>query len=176
VTLDPHKGLFLPYGTGSLIVRRGEDLKAAHRGGALYLPAESDSDLPDFADYSPELSRDNRGLRVWLPLHLHGVAAFRRALDEKLDLARKVYDALLEVDDLHIPWEPQLSIVAFKSRRGNEGTDRLLEEVNASRRVYLSATELEGERYLRVAVLSHRTDEARIDEAIEIISKAAASV
>jgi aromatic-L-amino-acid decarboxylase len=176
VTLDPHKGLFLPYGTGSLIVRRSEDLKAAHRGGALYLPAESDSDLPDFADYSPELSRDNRGLRVWLPLHLHGIAAFRRALDEKLDLARKVYDALLDVDDLAIPWEPQLSIVAFKSRRGNEATDRLLEEVNASRRVYLSATELDGERYLRVAVLSHRTDEARIDEAIEIISKAAATV
>lgn len=175
VTLDPHKGLFLPYGTGSLIVRRGEDLLAAHRGGASYLPAQSETDLPDFADYTPELSRDNRGLRVWVPLHLHGIAAFRRALDEKLDLARKVYDALAEVDDVEVPWEPQLSIVAFKSRRGNAATDRILEEVNASKRIYLSATELDGERYLRVAVLSHRTDEARIDEAIEIMSKAAAS-
>ncbi len=175
VTLDPHKGLFLPYGTGSLIVRRGGDLLAAHRGGASYLPAESETDLPDFADYTPELSRDNRGLRVWVPLHLHGVGAFRRALDEKLDLAAKVYDALIDVDDLDVPWEPQLSIVAFKSRRGNEATDRILHEVNASKRVYLSGTELEGDRYLRVAILSHRTDEARIDEAIEIISKAAAS-
>ncbi|MDQ3983433.1 MAG: aminotransferase class I/II-fold pyridoxal phosphate-dependent enzyme [Actinomycetota bacterium] len=176
VTLDPHKGLFLPYGTGSLIVRRGDDLKAAHRGGALYLPAQSETDLPDFADYTPELSRDFRGLRVWLPLHLHGVNAFRRALDEKLDLACKVYDALIQVSDLEIPWEPELSIVAFKSRRGNDATARLLDEINASKRVYLSATELGGERYLRVAVLSHRTDEARIDEAIEIISKAAATV
>ncbi|HYP22035.1 MAG TPA: aminotransferase class I/II-fold pyridoxal phosphate-dependent enzyme [Actinomycetota bacterium] len=175
VTLDPHKGLFLPYGTGSLIVRRGGDLLAAHRGGASYLPAQSETDLPDFADYTPELSRDNRGLRVWVPLHLHGVGAFRRALDEKLDLAAKVYDALVDVDDLDVPWEPQLSIVAFKSRRGNEATDRILQDVNASKRVYLSGTELEGERYLRVAVLSHRTDESRIDEAIEIISKAAAN-
>ena len=175
VTLDPHKGMFLPYGTGSLIVRRGGDLLAAHRGGASYLPAESETDLPDFADYTPELSRDNRGLRVWLPLHLHGVGAFRRALDEKLDLARKVYDALADVDDLEVPWEPQLSIVAFKSRRGNDATDRMLHEVNASKRVYLSGTELDGVKYLRVAVLSHRTDEERIDEAVEIISKAAAS-
>ena len=30
-----------------------------------------------FADLSPELSRDFRGLRLWLPLMLHGVAAFR---------------------------------------------------------------------------------------------------
>jgi aromatic-L-amino-acid decarboxylase len=176
VTLDPHKGLFLPYGTGGLIVRRGEDLKAAHRGGALYLPAQSETDLPDFADYTPELSRDFRGLRVWLPLHLHGVGAFRRALDEKLDLARKVYDALLDVEDLVIPWEPELSIVAFRSRRGNDATARLLDEINASRRIYLSGTELGGDRYVRVAVLSHRTDESRIDEAIEIISKVAAAV
>jgi aromatic-L-amino-acid decarboxylase len=176
VTLDPHKGLFLPYGTGGLIVRRGEDLKAAHRGGASYLPAQSETDLPDFADYTPELSRDFRGLRVWVPLHLHGVGAFRRALDEKLDLARKVYEALAEVEDLDIPWEPELSIVAFKSRRGNDATTRLLAEVNASKRVYLSATELDGDRYLRVAVLSHRTDESRIDEAIGIISKAAAAL
>ncbi len=175
VTLDPHKGMFLPYGTGGLIVRRGGDLLAAHRGGASYLPAQSESDLPDFADYTPELSRDNRGLRVWVPLHLHGVGAFRRALDEKLDLARKVYDALADVDDLEVPWEPPLSIVAFKSRRGNDATARILQEVNASKRVYLSGTELDGDRYLRVAVLSHRTDEGRIDEAIEIISKAAAT-
>ena len=175
VTLDPHKGMFLPYGTGGLIVRRGGDLLAAHRGGASYLPAQSASDLPDFADYTPELSRDNRGLRVWVPLHLHGVGAFRRALDEKLDLARKVYAALADVDDLDVPWEPQLSIVAFKSRRGNDATGRILQEVNASKRVYLSGTEVDGEGYLRVAVLSHRTDEARIDEAIEIISKAAAT-
>ncbi|MFN2587713.1 MAG: aspartate aminotransferase family protein [Actinomycetota bacterium] len=176
VTLDPHKGMFLPYGTGSLIVRRGSDLKAAHVGGASYLPAQSETDLPDFADYSPELSRDYRGLRVWLPLHLHGVGAFRRALDEKLDLARKVYDALRDCGDLDVPWEPQLSLVAFKSRRGNDATNRLLEEINASKRIYVSATELAGERYVRVAVLSHRTDEGRIDEAIEIISKAAAAV
>ena len=175
VTLDPHKGLFLPYGTGSLIVRRGGDLLAAHRGGASYLPAQSASDLPDFADYTPELSRDNRGLRVWVPLHLHGVGTFRRALDEKLELARKVYDALVDVGDLEVPWEPELSIVAFRSRRGNDATERILHEVNASKRVYLSGTALGGEAYLRVAVLSHRTDEARIDEAIEIIAKAAAT-
>jgi aromatic-L-amino-acid decarboxylase len=175
ITLDPHKGMFLPYGTGGLIVRRGGDLLAAHRGGASYLPAQSETDLPDFADFTPELSRDNRGLRVWVPLHLHGVAAFRRALDEKLDLARKVDVALVDVDGLDVPWEPQLSIVAFKSTRGNEATDRILHEVNASRRVYLSGTQLGGEHFLRVAILSHRTDETRIDEAIEIISKAAAS-
>ncbi|MDQ3986360.1 MAG: aminotransferase class V-fold PLP-dependent enzyme [Actinomycetota bacterium] len=175
ITLDPHKGLFLPYGTGSLIVRNGDALRNAHRSEAGYLPESStDVDLPDFADYSPELSRDFRGLRVWLPLRLHGVRAFRDALEEKLDLARKVYEALSSSPSLDVPWEPDLSIVAFRpSREDNEAADLLLERINDSRRVFVSGTTIDGRKYVRICVLSHRTDENRIDEAIEIVQKAA---
>jgi aromatic-L-amino-acid decarboxylase len=178
ITLDPHKGLFLPYGTGSLLVRDGELLKNAHSVEAHYLPAPStDLELPDFADYSIELSRDFRGLRVWLPLQLHGVGAFRAALKEKLELARRVYDSLVEIPQLEVPWAPQLSIVAFRPRsQGNEAARRLLEEINASRRIFLSSTEIDGAVYLRVCVLSHRTGAARIEEAVEIIAKAAAGL
>src|SRR5438034_534960 len=88
VTLDPHKALFLPYGTGSLLVRDGPALRRAHSVRAEYLPPMQEADdLVDFCEISPELSRDFRGLRVWLPFKMHGAAAFRRALDEKLDLA-----------------------------------------------------------------------------------------
>src|SRR5437899_1080631 len=69
VTLDPHKGLFLPYGTGALVVRDGGALRRAHGMHADYLPAlPPESDLIDFSEVSPELSRPFRGLRVWLPL------------------------------------------------------------------------------------------------------------
>jgi aromatic-L-amino-acid/L-tryptophan decarboxylase len=178
ITLDPHKGMFLPYGTGSLIVRDGALLKAAHHEGADYLPTSSaDSDLPDFADYSPELSRDFRGLRVWLPLHLHGVGAFRRALEEKLSLARHVYDALVQSNDLEVPWKPDLSIVAFRPRTGGEAAaQQLLDRINDSRRIFLSSTSIDDTTYLRVCVLSHRTGPVRIDESIEIILKAAANL
>ena len=83
--------------------------------------------VPSFADLSPELTRDFRGLRVWLPLHLHGVGAFRDALDEKLDLARHAYDQLCAIPELELPWEPDLSIVAFRHRDGDEASRRLLD-------------------------------------------------
>lgn len=178
ITLDPHKGLFLPYGTGSLLVRDGAKLKAAHQLEADYLPhATTDASIPDFADYSPELSRDFRGLRVWLPLHLHGVSAFRAALDEKLDLTDVVYEGLSGIESLEIPWEPDLTIVAFKPRTGgNEVARRLLDEINSHRRVWLSSTIVDGEVILRVCILSHRTHRDRIDEGVEIIQKAAAAL
>ena len=68
ITLDPHKGLFLPYGLGALLVRDGDALARVHREGASYVQDVTREGALGFADLSPELSRDFRGLRLWLPL------------------------------------------------------------------------------------------------------------
>ena len=115
VVLDPHKGLFLPYGTGALLVRDAEVLRRAHAAGADYLPhMQEDPGFVDICEISPELSRAFRGLRVWLPVKLHGLGAFRRNLDEKLDLALHATRELKAMPGVEIVAEPQLSIVAFR--------------------------------------------------------------
>jgi aromatic-L-amino-acid decarboxylase len=178
VTLDPHKGMFLPYGTGSLIVRDGAALRRAHHVGGAYLQdIPQDEEIPNFSDYSPELSRDFRGLRVWFPLKLHGVGAFRNALDEKLDLARALEEGLRQIPELELPWAVDLTVVPFRLRRGDDDANRrLLEEINGSKRVVLSSTMIEGRFVLRACILSHRTHRDRIDECVEIVRRAVASV
>jgi aromatic-L-amino-acid decarboxylase len=142
VTLDPHKGLFVPYGTGSLLVRDGDALRRAHQVGAAYMPVMQESAaFVDFCELSPELSRPFRGLGVWLPLKLLGAATFREALDEKLDLARAAAD----------------------------GLRRILEAVNRRKRVYLTSTTTRGQVLLRICVLSFRTHRDRIDACLEDI-------
>jgi aromatic-L-amino-acid/L-tryptophan decarboxylase len=171
ITLDPHKGLFLPYGTGCLLARDGQALRDAHELVAHYLPPSADDlGLPDFSSYTPELTRDFRGLRLWLPLHLHGVDAFTAALDEKLDLAAYVHDELRATPGLEVPWPPDLSLVAFRPEGAdNETAGRLLAAVNDSGRVWLSAAPIRGRNYLRICVLSHRTHRERLAEAVQII-------
>jgi aromatic-L-amino-acid decarboxylase len=169
ITLDPHKGMFLPYGSGCLIVRNGSELKAAHTAGAEYMQDLSDVGLPNYAEYSPELSRAFRGLRIWLPMQLHGEQAFTQALDEKLDLARHAYQRLKATNLFDLPWHPELSVVAFHHPDG----PRILEEVNASRRVFLSSTTIHQRHILRIAILSHRTHRDRVDEAVDLLEKAA---
>lgn len=175
ITLDPHKGMFLPYGTGCLLVRDGNALRQAHSiEQAEYLQdLATKGESLDFSDYSPELSRDFRGLRVWLPIKLHGLDAFRAALDEKLDLARLLFEALRDLPTLDVPWEPELSIVAFRARGGDAATRRLLEAINASRRIFLSSTVIGGRFFVRAAILSHRTHRGRVEEAVEIVRRAA---
>lgn len=182
ITLDPHKSLFLPFGTGCLLVRDGQALRRAHSGDAAsYLQDIDDVGLPDFADYGPELTRDFRGLRMWLPLQLHGVAAFRDTLDEKLDLAEHAFALLAADPGLEVLGAPDLSTFAFACRvRGGDtdaadaATADLLARVNAEGRILMSSTRLRGRFAIRVSVLNHRTDRARIDEGLEAIRRHAA--
>jgi aromatic-L-amino-acid decarboxylase len=178
VTLDPHKGLFLPYGTGGLVVRDGEALRDAHFEGAAYLQdLPPTGELPNYSEHSAELSRDWRGLRVWMPLRLHGVAAFREALDEKLDLARYLADAFADDPRIELCWQPQLTVITFRLAGADDETQKtFLARINASKRVFLSSTMIHGRYTLRVCIVSHRTHKDRIDECIEIVGRAAAEL
>ena len=175
VTLDPHKGLFLPYGTGGLVVRDGAAMRDAHYEGAAYLQdLPPTGELPNYSEHSAELSRDWRGLRVWMPLALHGVSAFREALDEKLDLAGYLADAFRDDDRIELCWEPQLTVIPFRLAGADDDTQReFLARINASKRVFLSSTMIGGRYVLRVCIVSHRTHKDRIDECIEIVGRAA---
>lgn len=176
VTLDPHKGLFLPYGTGGLVVRDLAALRRAHQVSASYLPAsQADPDCWDFADLGPELSRDPRGLRVWLPLKMHGAVVFRAALDEKLDLARDAAARIAALPGVQMVSAPILSLFTFRvvppSVTDPVAIDlvgrRVLAGVNAKQRVFLTGVEVDGRHVIRVCVLSFRTHQAQIDALVE---------
>ena len=188
LVLDAHKGLFLPFGTGCLLVRDAELLRRAHSGSAdgrtaHYLQDIGQAGLPDFAEISPELTRDARGVRMWLPLHLHGVAAFRAALDEKLDLAQYASDALSADPNVAVLGRPELSILAFHVRLPgrppadeDESTAELLRRVIAEQRTGLSSTRIAGRYVGRIAVLNHRTDRSRVAEAVAAVRRHAADL
>ncbi len=184
IALDPHKGLFLPYGTGSLLVRDGESLRRAHTTFADYMPdMQHDADFVDYCDVSPELTRDFRGLRAWLPIKLFGIDAFRVNLDEKLDLARWAADRLREIPDMEILAEPRLSLTAFRlAPEGRSDDDlnalnrELLDRVNARQNVYLTGTVLHGRFALRICVLSFRTHRDRMEQCLADIRDSVAEL
>lgn len=178
IVLDPHKGLFVPYGSGSLLVKDGELLRRAHILTAEYL---QDHTTPEgefnASEYSPELSRSYRGLRVWLPLKLFGVKAFRENLAEKLHLTKWMYQRFLEEPGFECVAVPDLSVIAFRyhPQKGNVDTfnRQLLEKIVKSQKLFLSSTLLDGEFVIRVCILSFRTHQPEVEEAFEIIKNAA---
>jgi len=175
LTLDPHKGLFLPYGTGALLVRDGSALRAVHGMSAGYLPGTPDPDaFYDPSQCGPELSRGFPGLRIWMCLKVFGAARFRAALAEKRALAVQATGRIAALPGIVMVAPPQLSLFAFHATRPgatleqeNRATEELLERVTRRGRVMLTGCTVDGRFLGRVCVLSFRTRQAQIDACVE---------
>lgn len=178
--IDPHKGLFLPYGLGVVLVKNAEDLKRSFSFNANYMQdAFTGPDELSPAELSPELTKHFRGLRLWLPLKLHGVAPFRACLEEKLLLAKYFHREVQKlgfVSDL----EPELSVVTYryvpKSGDPDEFNKQLLEAVVADGRIFISSTVLNGRYTLRFACLAFRTHLSTVDTLLQVLKDTVASL
>jgi len=181
IVLDPHKTLFQPYGVGALVVKNAAQLREAHSMHASYLPLfQEEEDFVDFCEISPELSRDFRGLRVWLPLKMFGIEPFRQLLDEKLDLTRWITEELRKIPGIEIVAEPQLSIVAFRLVRPNtipnELNHKLIEKINGRKRVMMTGTNIGTDFIIRICIVSHRTHMDRMQMCLEDIRASVAEL
>ena len=174
LVLDPHKTLFLPFGTGALLVRDQDFLGPAHGGRGTYM-LDMDSDAHELspAYLSPELSKHFRGLRMWLPLKLLGVAPFRAALSEKIHLARYAYERIQSFNGFQVGPRPDLSIITYRyvPKRGdaNEFNQTLVRNLHADGRVFMTSTRIHGTTVLRLAVGSFRTHLNDIDVSLQIL-------
>jgi aromatic-L-amino-acid/L-tryptophan decarboxylase len=184
LTLDPHKGMFLPYGTGALLVRDGSALRDVHGMSAGYLPGTPDPDeFYDPSQYGPELSRGFPGLRIWLCVKLFGTQRFRAALAEKRALAVQAADRIGQLPGVVMVAPPQLSLFAFHLTwpgatlaDENAATSTLLENVTARGRVMLTGCTVDGRFLARVCVVSFRTRQVQIDACVEDLAAEAANL
>jgi glutamate/tyrosine decarboxylase-like PLP-dependent enzyme len=174
IVIDPHKGLFLPYGLGIVLVRNRTDLLRSYSFDANYMQdAFAAPDEVSPAELSPELTKHFRGLRLWLPLKLHGVAPFRACLEEKLLLAKYFYEEVQKLG-FESRLEPELSVVNYRwvpenGDDANAFNKALLNAVVTDGRVFISSTMLSGEYTLRFACLAFRTHLKTVDTLLDVL-------
>lgn len=174
LVLDPHKTLFLPYGTGAVLVKDGAQLYASQNYDAAYMQ-DIPEDLGELspAELSPELTKHFRGLRLWLPLKLFGLAPFRAALSEKMLLARYFHRRIGQIPGFVAGPSPDLSVVTYRylPKRGDPDVfnRNLVHAIQEDGRIFISSTNINGSFVLRVAIVSFRTHLDDIDQALDVL-------
>ena len=176
ITLDPHKSLFLPFGTGAVLIKNVQAMHQAHQYTADYFQdlVNADDEVNP-ADVSPELTKHFRGLRMWLPMKLFGLKPFRAALREKLLLAKYFQEKIQQVPQFETGSEPDLSVALFRYLPTNGDADdfnqNLIKAIQDDGRIFLSSTTINGVFWIRVAVLIFRTHLKHVDLLLEIIQE-----
>lgn len=184
--------MFLPYGTGVLLVKDREKLRMSFDFTGTYLPEQRDTENPlldDMMYLSPELTREFRGLRIWLPLKMLGLKLFRKQLEEKLDFAQWVTQQLSLIPNIRIVAHPQLSVLAFKldpqgynlhPKALDQLNKEFLDAINQQGSILLSPFKrvhnTDGEFCVRMAILSCRTTLTHLQQGMIDIQNAAHEV
>jgi len=178
IVLDPHKGMFLPYGSGAVLVKDVRWLAQSQAYQADYMQdAMAAEGQYSPADLSLELSRPFRGLRFWLPLKLFGLAPFRAALAEKIWLARYFHEQLEKTPGWLVGPYPELSVATFRYVPDQADADAfnksLIDAVYADGKVFISSTLIDGKFFLRLAVLHFRTHLEQVNYVLDLLQRKA---
>lgn len=182
VVLDPHKGMFLPYGCGAVLIKKGQLLAESLSHSGSYLQDRDESELLSPMDYSMELTRPFRSLRLWLTLKLHGATMIKKSLQEKLALADYCRQRLQNLAGIELIGPMDLSIMAFRLRpagaaeQADRATQSLLQRILAKSEIFLSSTTIDNQFVIRVAIMSFRTHLATVDRLLAIIDAESTAV
>ena len=172
--IDPHKGLFLPYGVGAILIKDSAAVLHSNYYTANYMQDGAQEEmLKSPANVSPELTKHFRGLRVWLPLQMHGIEPFIACLEEKLLLVNYFRNRLAELGFCLGP-DPDLSVSYFWypfETDADEKNSQLMDEIHADGSVFLSSSIIGNRFVIRIAILAFRTKKETVDEAIEMIKR-----
>ncbi|SBT47957.1 pyridoxal-dependent decarboxylase [Micromonospora narathiwatensis] len=172
---DPHKWLLTGFDCDAFwVADRGELIEALTVMPEFLRNAATESGaVIDYRDWQVPLGRRFRALKLWFVLRWYGVEGLRAHIRSGVALAERFAARVTGDDRFELAAPHPFSLVCFRLRAGDEASAELLGRVNATGRVLLTHTRIEGRYALRLAVGSPLTTEQHVDEAWELLTAAA---
>ena len=108
-------------------------------------------EVVSFSEYSPELGRPFRALKLWAVLRHYGAEGLREGIRENIRLAGELERWIRDDPDWELCAPRPFSVVCFRRRGSDEENAALMARVNAGGEIFISHTKLDGRYVLRVA-------------------------
>jgi len=190
IIVNPHKWLWTPVDASLLISRRLEVVRDAFSLVPEYLrtvgsDGGGDGAGRNYNEYTPQLGRRMRALKLWIQLRWFGLDGLRRRIRRHLELA----EGFAGWVDAEPGWERlapvPFSTVCFRhvpaSMAGDDAAldahnAAIMDTVNRTGEVFLSHTKLRGRFTIRLAIGNLRTEIRHVERAWELLRAAAEEV
>lgn len=197
IVVNPHKGIFTPLEVSALYSRRKGKLAAAFSLVPEYLRTEPQDGTVNYMDYSLQLGRSMRSLKLWWVIRTFGRQGLEARMRDHLRLARWLEIQVREHPQFERVSESPYPLVCFRlfpqalrAEYAGAGEERrraimaeverlnaaVMERVNADGQQYISHTVVPEGYILRASVGNIRTEDRHVEALWQKISAAAASV
>ncbi len=177
IVANPHKWLFVPIDLSTLYVRNPEILKRAFSLSAEYLKTNVDSEVENYMDYGIQLGRRFRALKLWFVIRYFGVDGLRERIKEHIRIAQQLAQQIDEHESFERLAPTPFSTICFRAvpnslkdeKELNQLNEKLLNEINASGKFFLTHTKLNGKFTIRLVISGIRQEEKHAQEAWNLI-------
>jgi aromatic-L-amino-acid decarboxylase len=176
LVFNAHKWLLTPIDLSAFYTRRPDILRRAFSLTPDYLKTQDDPRAHNLMDYGVPLGHRFRALKLWFVMRYFGRERIEAMLRSHIQWAND-FAALV---DAHPKFElvapVPLSVVCFRYKGSDDENRAIMEKVNASGRVFIASTVLNSELTLRLAIGNLETNWRDVQEAWELLQKAAENI
>jgi len=188
IVVNPHKWLWTPVDASLLLSRRLDVIRDAFSLVPEYLRTLGGAwEERNYNEYTPQLGRRFRALKIWIQLRWFGLDGLRRRLRRHLALAQEFATWIDGASEWERLAPVPFSTVCFRhvpqalaGSRDEAALDvhnaAIMDAINRSGEVFLSHTRLRGRFTIRLAIGNLRTERRNVERAWELLQQAAKEV
>ena len=184
LVFNPHKWLFTNFDCSAYYVKDRHSLIRAMQIVPEYLKTRHQGKVNDYCDWSVQLGRRFRALKLWFVIRSYGISGLQEKLRMHIRLAKNLEEKITNDPDFEIVAPVSLNLVCFrflpkgieKPEDIDEINESLLRRINQTGKLFISHTRLEGKYVLRLVTANTHLEERHINEAWDLIRQQAAAL
>jgi aromatic-L-amino-acid decarboxylase len=186
MVFNPHKWMLVNFDCSAYFVRDRETLLHTFEIAPEYLRTKRDAEVVNYRDWGIQLGRRFRALKLWFVIRSYGVEGLRAMVRKHVGLAQELARWIKETPGFELMAPAPFGLVCFRYcppgvtdgpelDAVNAVNKELLTRVNATQRVHLTHTLLDGRYSIRMAIGQRQTERKHVEEAWKLIKEAASA-
>jgi len=173
--------MFTNFDSSAYFVKDKESLIRTFEILPEYLKTGNRGLVNDYRDWGIQLGRRFRALKLWFVIRSYGVNQLQEKIREHIKISHWLEQEVIQDQDFEIMAPVPLSLVCFRYKpscvTGTENLNRinevLLKSLNASGKIFLTHTKLNGQYTLRMSIGGTLTTQEHVERAWDLIREAA---
>lgn len=179
---NPHKWLFTNFDCSAYFVKDSEALINTFKLVPEYLKTQIPEHVNDYSNWGIQLGRRFRALKLWYVIRSFGISGLQNLLRKHITLANELKGWIQQHNQFELMAPVQFNLVCFRyhpdgiedTEKLNALNEKLLMELNATGRMYITHTKLNGNYILRMVTGQTQVELRHIVQAWQLILEKAA--
>ena len=127
----------------------------------------------DYRDWQVPLGRRFRALKLWFVLRYYGVEGLQYHIRRHIELSRQLAEWIKADEHFEIVAPAPFNLVCFRHRGSDELNRKIMDELNASGKIFLTHTKLNDRFVIRICIGQSRTELEHVEQAWRLITETA---